>query len=49
MDWEHAYMVDHGASGREAYVEVFLANVDWRVVARRFTDAVWSSPVRQSC
>jgi Fe-Mn family superoxide dismutase len=27
--WEHAYMVDRGASGRKDYVAAFLKNVDW--------------------
>lgn len=27
--WEHAYMVDRGASGRKEYVAAFLKNVDW--------------------
>jgi Fe-Mn family superoxide dismutase len=30
--WEHAYMVDAGATGRAAYVEAFLKNVDWEKV-----------------
>jgi len=34
--WEHAYMVDHGADGRAAYVEAFLKNVHWEVVQDRF-------------
>jgi Fe-Mn family superoxide dismutase len=36
--WEHAYMVDHGASGRKEYVEAFLENVNWDVVERRFEE-----------
>lgn len=27
--WEHAYMVDRGASGRPDYIEKFLDNIDW--------------------
>lgn len=37
--WEHAYMVDWGASGRGDYVEAFLKNVDWSVVERRLHGA----------
>ena len=33
--WEHAYMVDWGASGRSEYIEAFLKNVDWAKVERR--------------
>jgi Fe-Mn family superoxide dismutase len=47
--WEHAYMVDHGAGGRTAYITAFVDNVDWRVMARRFVDAIWLSPARQWC
>jgi superoxide dismutase, Fe-Mn family len=36
--WEHAYMVDHGASGRKEYVEAFMENVNWDIVERRFED-----------
>ncbi|MBI3547527.1 MAG: superoxide dismutase [Elusimicrobia bacterium] len=27
--WEHAYMIDHGASGRAEYIDAFFRNVDW--------------------
>jgi Fe-Mn family superoxide dismutase len=37
--WEHAYMVDHGADGRDAYVKAFFDNVAWDVVERRFSDS----------
>ncbi len=37
--WEHAYMVDYGASGRAQYIEAFFTNVDWQVVEKRFADA----------
>ena len=36
--WEHAFMVDHGADGRKAYVEAFMENVNWDVVERRFEE-----------
>ena len=34
--WEHAYMVDHSASGRGAYIDAFLQNINWEVVQKRF-------------
>lgn len=37
--WEHAYMVDHKAGGRAAYIEKFMSNINWRVVAQRFAAA----------
>ncbi len=33
--WEHAYMVDWGASGRPDYIEAFFKNVDWAMVESR--------------
>jgi len=35
--WEHAYMVDHQAGGRGTYIDAFLKNVAWDVVAGRFS------------
>jgi Fe-Mn family superoxide dismutase len=37
--WEHAYMVDYGASGRGDYIKAFFSNVKWPVVEQRFDDA----------
>ena len=37
--WEHAYMVDHGPGGREAYVKAFFDNVSWDVVEQRFKES----------
>jgi Fe-Mn family superoxide dismutase len=37
--WEHAYMVDLGASGRSSYVELFFKNVNWPHVERTFKAA----------
>ncbi|MCR4295788.1 MAG: Fe-Mn family superoxide dismutase [Elusimicrobia bacterium] len=42
--WEHAYMVDAGASGRPLYVEAFLTNVDWPKAERILGDALRSTP-----
>lgn len=36
--WEHAYMVDHKASGRGDYISAFFDNVNWDVVEGRFND-----------
>ena len=33
--WEHAYVLQFGASGRKGYVDAFLKNVDWSTVAKR--------------
>ena len=33
--WEHAYVLQFGASGRKGYVDAFLKNVDWATVAKR--------------
>lgn len=38
--WEHAYMVDYGATGRPQYMQAFWRNVNWPVVEKRFADAV---------
>lgn len=37
--WEHAYMVDYGASCRPDYMKAFAENVNWEVVARRYEEA----------
>ncbi|HEY7041901.1 MAG TPA: Fe-Mn family superoxide dismutase [Methylomirabilota bacterium] len=36
--FEHAWMVDHGAGGREDYIAAFLENVNWEVVEQRHKD-----------
>jgi len=33
--WEHAYMRDHKATEKRAYIEAFFRNVDWALVERR--------------
>jgi Fe-Mn family superoxide dismutase len=38
--WEHAYMVDWGASGRAEYIEAFFQNVDWAKVESRLRTAL---------
>jgi Fe-Mn family superoxide dismutase len=37
--FEHAWMVDYGASEKDAYVGAFLDNVNWEVVEHRFKDS----------
>jgi len=37
--FEHAWMVDHGAGGREDYIAAFLENVNWEVVEQRHRDS----------
>lgn len=34
--WEHAYMVDWGATERPNYIDAFIDNVNWEIVNRRF-------------
>ena len=37
--WEHAFMVDHAASGRGDYINAFFDNVNWNVVESRLNSA----------
>lgn len=34
--WEHAFLLDYGASGKGKYVEAFFKNLNWSVVEKRF-------------
>ncbi|HLF49185.1 MAG TPA: Fe-Mn family superoxide dismutase [Methylomirabilota bacterium] len=34
--FEHAWVVDYGIAGREAYIAAFFENVHWEVVEQRF-------------
>lgn len=34
--WEHAYVKDHGATGRGKYVDAVKPLIDWRMVEKRF-------------
>jgi Fe-Mn family superoxide dismutase len=36
--YEHAYMVDYGID-RAKYLDAFVKNLDWEVVAKRFSYA----------
>lgn len=37
--FEHAWMVDRGASGRDDYIAAFLGNVRWEIVEQRYKDS----------
>lgn len=37
--WEHAYILDHGASGKGKYIDAFFKNLNWRVIEKRFEEA----------
>lgn len=37
--WEHAFLLDYGASGKAHYVDAFFKNLNWSVLERRF-DAI---------
>jgi Fe-Mn family superoxide dismutase len=34
--WEHAYVADYQPSGKKQYVEDYLNQVNWNIVAKRF-------------
>lgn len=34
--WEHAFLLDYGASGKAKYIEAFFRNLNWSVVEKRF-------------
>lgn len=34
--WEHAYILDYGASGKGKYVDAFFKNLNWGVIEKRF-------------
>ncbi len=40
--WEHAYMIDHNASGRGKYIAAFMKNINWDKVEERFSDTTSS-------
>jgi superoxide dismutase, Fe-Mn family len=37
--WEHSYVADYLPSGKKKYVEDYLANINWNVVADRYDAA----------
>ncbi len=34
--WEHAYILDYGASGKAKYIDAFFKNLNWGGVEKRF-------------
>jgi Fe-Mn family superoxide dismutase len=34
--WEHAFLLDYGASGKGKYLDAFFKNLNWSVVEERF-------------
>ena len=34
--WEHAFLLDHGAQGKGAYIDAIFTNLNWGVVENRF-------------
>lgn len=37
--WEHSYMIDYGID-KDSYIKVFLKNIDWQIVSKRFKQAL---------
>jgi len=37
--WEHAFLLDYGASGKAKYVDTFFKNINWSVCEERFVAA----------
>ena len=35
--WEHAFLLDHGATGKAKYIDAFFANLNWSVIEERFS------------
>ncbi len=36
--WEHAYILDQGAAGKEKYIDAFFKNLNWSVIEKRFEE-----------
>lgn len=36
--WEHAFLLDYGATGKAKYVDAFFKNLNWSVIEKRFSD-----------
>jgi len=34
--WEHAYLLDYGAAGKDKYIDAFFKNLNWPVLEQRF-------------
>jgi Fe-Mn family superoxide dismutase len=37
--WEHAFILDYGATGKGKYLDAFFRNLNWSVVEKRFEEA----------
>lgn len=37
--WEHAFLLDYGATGKAKYLDAFFKNLNWAVVDKRFVEA----------
>lgn len=35
--WEHAFLLDYGATGKAKYIDAFFKNLNWKVVEERFS------------
>lgn len=38
--WEHAFLLDHGAQGKGAYIDAFFKNLNWDAIEMRFSAAL---------
>lgn len=38
--WEHAFLLDYGATGKGKYLDAFFKNLNWEVVEERFSVVV---------
>ena len=34
--WEHAFLLDYGATGKGKYIDAFFKNLNWSVIEKRF-------------
>lgn len=34
--WEHAYLLDYGATGKQKYLDAFFKNLNWSIIEKRF-------------
>jgi Fe-Mn family superoxide dismutase len=34
--WEHAFILDYGATGKGKYIDAFFKNLNWGVIEKRF-------------
>ncbi len=40
--WEHAFLLDYGATGKAKYIDAFFKNLNWGVIEKRFAEVVTS-------